>query len=584
MKVIRNLRSLRFQTQLILLSLTPVLVLMVLALVSLGYALNTVTRALFLQRNSALVELAAASISQDLDAYLQPLQTTAAALAARSSDLKAQQALLQDWSVFLRSFEGGVTLLNADGVAVASTAQSSDRLGLNYAFRDYFQTVRRTGTTTFSTLLTEKPTGQLAVVLAAPVLQGGEFKGALIGVLFLKQHVWTRELSILQTSQGSQAYLVDHEGNILYHPDAKQIGGNLKDEPALQRLLTVEQPLSQTYVSQRSGSEQMVSLAPIAETQWLIVLQEPSSVLLAPTRPYEILSGLLLGLGILAASLVMVGRLRHILHPMTDLIDQAEQVSTGQTGQPVTEDGPAELRLLIRTFNHMVTSLAEQQRTLRQYAMQIVKSQEEERRRISRDLHDETVQDLVGLSQRLELCRNSLVRDPAAAQRRIEELQALTVRTLADVRRMSNDLRPLILEDLGLVIAVKTACKSLAEDLPATQVDCVFEGHEKRLPDEQELIVFRIIQEALNNIRKHARSATQVKLVLCYQENEISVRVEDNGPGFELDSMGSLLEQGHLGLMGMLERADLFDGELKIDSAPGNGTRIDLRLFLTQPV
>ena len=120
----------------------------------------------------------------------------------------------------------------------------------------------------------------------------------------------------------------------------------------------------------------------------------------------------------------------------------------------------------------------------------------------------------MGLVQRLELCRNEIIRDPGAAKRRLDELQALAKSAVADVRRMSNDLRPLILEDLGLPVAVQTLVEDLGGDLPAARVACRVVGNERRLPAVAELTIFRVAQEALSNIRKHARSANKVDIRL----------------------------------------------------------------------
>ena len=183
-------------------------------------------------------------------------------------------------------------------------------------------------------------------------------------------------------------------------------------------------------------------------------------------------------------------------------------IAGGASFHPLEEHGPREMRQLIQTFNQIVTNMNEQQNALRQYAGQALRSQEAERQCISRDLHDQTVQDLVGLSQRLELCRSAMVRDPVSARRCLDELLDLTGRALSEVRRMSNDLRPFVLEDLGLAAATQHLCDTLVVELPDVQIDCVVLGKERRLNPEQELIAYRVIQEALSNIRKHARSST----------------------------------------------------------------------------
>jgi len=572
-----EVRRLGFQGQFALLVLMPVVLLAAAILAVTGYALQNILQTLILQRNTAMVSLAAASVSQDLHGYLRPLETTAAALSQRCGDLAAQQALLAEWEPFLAPFEGGVTLLDEHGTAVATTPNYTARMGLNYAFRPYFQAVASEQRPEFSTVLVERPSGQQAVVIAVPVMAENRLHGVLVGVLFLQKHLWKAELGILQTPRDSQAYLVDRLGNILYHPQPEQIGQQLND-PALLALLQEETPQSRLYQDQRGGSERVVAYAGVAGTHWVIVMEEPWQTLVSPVYPYVWATVAAMAAVIGLVTLLLLARLRRILRPVVMLMEQARSVSAGTGFQPVSEQGPAELRLLIRTFNQMVLNLEEQQRRLRRYARQIVRSQEEERQRIARDLHDETVQDLVGLAQRVDLCRTVLLRDPAAASRRLEELQSLTTRAVSEVRRMSNDLRPLILEDLGMQPALQAICRGLERDMPALRVEYTVEGAERRLTDEMELIVFRVTQEALTNVRKHARSATLVQLHLRFEAGYFQVDIGDNGPGFVVGDMDEFLRAGHLGLAGMIERAGLFDGRLTIESQPGEGTRVRLVL------
>jgi signal transduction histidine kinase len=329
---------------------------------------------------------------------------------------------------------------------------------------------------------------------------------------------------------------------------------------------------------QQTQIEQVVSFAPLGDIQWFLVIEESWSAIIAPVYPYLGLVTIILALAVGIAVLVLFFGLRRIVRPVLELMQKAQNVAGGASFHPLEEHGPLEMRQLIQTFNQMVTNLNEQQNVLRQYAGQALRGQEAERQRISRDLHDQTVQDLVGLSQRLELCRSALVRDPVAARRRLDELLVLTGRALSDVRRMSNDLRPFVLEDLGLAAAAQHLCDGLADELPDVVIDCVILGRERRLNPEQELIAYRVIQEALSNIRKHARSSTQVNVQLCFEDVNLSARVDDNGPGFELVGMNELMRQDHLGLAGMYERAQLMNGRLEIHTTPGKGTWIELTI------
>ena len=222
--------------------------------------------------------------------------------------------------------------------------------------------------------------------------------------------------------------------------------------------------------------------------------------------------------------------------------------------------------------------LEEQQQALREYAHRLIASQEDERKRLSRELHDETLQDLVALAQRAELARTALDRDAAVATRRLEDLQNLAKEMIIKLRRISNDLRPLILEDLGIAAAVQFLADELAEQMPGCEVTCEINGEECRLDPDVEITAFRIVQQALNNVRMHAPTTTRVDVTLAFEDEDLRASVRDNGPGFMMLDIDELVRQGHLGLAGMHERAGLLNGLVNIDSQPQVGTTVTLRL------
>ncbi|TLN24078.1 HAMP domain-containing protein, partial [bacterium] len=464
-----------------------------------------------------------------------------------------------------------------NGVAVAATISARSRLGHNYAFRPYFAEVQAQKGPVFSTFLEEVPSGTPAVVIAVPVMQGGQMKGQVIGVLFVEQHLWPQAIRDLETTVGAQAFLVDSQGTIIYHTRADQIGSTLKDDPLLVQVQAANQVASRLDENDSDGGR-VISYAPIGTLGWGVMVIEPWQTLMQPAMRYlYIIPGIIL-IGLALSVLLLLWVLRRTLSPLSALMEEAQRVADGGDFREAPVDGPPEISLLLSTFNRMMANQRSQREALRNYAKKILESQEEERKRISRDLHDETVQDLVGLSQRLELCRLAMVKDPQGARNRLDELQTLINRALIDVRRMSNDLRPSILEDLGLVAAARAMCQSLQQDLPTAEIAFQVVGVSHRLPDELELATYRVIQEALSNIRRHARSATRVQVEIEFKENSLSARIEDNGPGFEAVDVDDMMQQGHLGLAGMNERISLFDGRLDLVSSPGSGTSVRLLL------
>ncbi len=325
----------------------------------------------------------------------------------------------------------------------------------------------------------------------------------------------------------------------------------------------------------------IIAYASLPHSAHRVVLEEPLSNLAAPTFSFMVAITALMIAGLFVSfGLLWLGFYR-ISWPLLAVTEQARRVAAGEEFVPPDVSGPAEVEALVAAFNRMVTRLRAQRDTLQEYAKRVLHSQEEERKRISRDLHDETAQELVGLMQRIDLCRLTLEDNPRAMAA-LDELYALAAQTLDGVRRMSRDLRPLILEDLGLVAAIQTIAEELDEQLPQTSVFCEVIGRERRLPLDVELTTFRIVQEALTNVRKHAVGADRVYVTVQFKDESLQLRVEDNGCGFLLSDQSLRSRGERLGLLGMQERAELIGGQLTIHSQPDEGTMVVLDLDISE--
>ena len=220
--------------------------------------------------------------------------------------------------------------------------------------------------------------------------------------------------------------------------------------------------------------------------------------------------------------------------------------------------------------------ITERKRTednLRYFLQEITRAQEEERKRIARELHDDTAQVLGSLSRRLD---NFIRKKHGLAPNEVfflKDLQAQLNRGVEGVHRFSQALRLSVLDDLGLIPALRSLAKSLQES-DGIGTDLKVLGGEGRFSPEVELLLFRIVQEALNNIRRHAQ-ASEAQVVMEFAEDRIKVTISDNGRGFELSGrVGDLPRSGKLGLAGMRERAQLLGGTLEVQSTPGKGTTL----------
>jgi signal transduction histidine kinase len=210
---------------------------------------------------------------------------------------------------------------------------------------------------------------------------------------------------------------------------------------------------------------------------------------------------------------------------------------------------------------------------MRSYARQILTAQEEERKRIARELHDDTAQSLVALSRQLDALLSATDGDPERAKQRLLELRQITAQISQDVRRFSQDLRPSTLDDLGLLPTLEAVTTRMSTD---DHIDANLEviGEKRRLSPEVELVLFRITQEALTNVRKHS-GATKVLTTVEFGDGVVRIKVSDNGRGFTVPTRtDDLVETGKLGLTGMLERAHLAGGTVEVHSQPGTGATV----------
>jgi len=225
----------------------------------------------------------------------------------------------------------------------------------------------------------------------------------------------------------------------------------------------------------------------------------------------------------------------------------------------------------------MLHSLKNQQLRVRRLLAQAVHTQEEERKRISVDLHDSVAQWLVAASYRAQTCNELLSgHDSDEARGELAAMESTIDKSLKELRRVVTGLRPPALDELGLSYALRQSL----EDLKNDGLDCQFSevGTPLRLTSSMEIAVYRIVQEALTNVRKHA-DATKVNLSLQFQADKLLVEVHDNGRGFNLSqTLDSAIFVGHMGLLGMKQRAETLGGDIRIKTGKGTGTTIILSL------
>ena len=210
---------------------------------------------------------------------------------------------------------------------------------------------------------------------------------------------------------------------------------------------------------------------------------------------------------------------------------------------------------------------------VRNASRQVFQIIEEERMRIARDMHDGPAQSMANLVLQAEILERLIQRDPAAVVRELADFKDGVRAVLDDTRRLIFDLRPMTLDDLGLVPTLRKFVKEFG-DKAAVNAQLRVVGEEVRLPGSYEPTIFRIVQEALNNARKHAR-ARSVEVLITFQETAVTAVVRDDGVGMDVARVQAEVEgTKHLGLISMRERAELEKGTLEVRSELGRGTEV----------
>jgi signal transduction histidine kinase len=337
----------------------------------------------------------------------------------------------------------------------------------------------------------------------------------------------------------------------------------LNDQPAFERLDERIHGLRHLeYSATQALQEELVRIA--ERWRWVVVAVV---VVVAPVDS---------GLGwYLACAL---GRSLRVLHADAALLAREElDAPIARPPEPelaVLADAMEGSRVALGASRAERARLEEERRRLaRERLGAVVRAQEDERARIARELHDQAAQALTALRYRLGRIKQ-LSSDPAVGAE-VDQLVELSAETGRQIARLARDLRPSVLDDLGLVPALRTCAREFSDRI-GVEVDLSASGDIPRLSRDAETTIFRIVQEALTNVAKHAR-ASRVWIELGADQRRLTVSVRDDGRGFEAPTAAAEPRDGGsggLGLAGIRERAGLLEGSVEISSAPGQGTRL----------
>lgn len=577
------LRGLRLQLFVfIVLPLTALLIIFTFGSLSIH---QNAMRSLVGDRDERAVRTAAAGIGDQI--VTRAMLIRSLALGDRSSDsLTASTEIISSSNDLLSAFDLGLAFFDGRGNRIASSGDQTFWEGISSdSFHPSLLEMLRQATPqgSISKVFTRPDNGKLSVLILA-IVPGTDPEGERIAVGALSPEALVQKTLAEAFVAGNQTNIlvIDSSNNIIYLNSTQIFGKNPGNHAGVAEAL--QGRIGTAYVQPENNDEHVVAYAPIQPVGWALVTEESWETVATPTLRTTQVAPLVL----IPVLLVMLAALwfsvYQIVRPLQALETRAAQVAWGDyraIEKPV--EGIAEIRHLQAELVHLTHKVQAAQESLHGYIGAITAGQEEERRRLARDLHDDTIQSLIALKQRVQLAHLGLENGAVdgSTDKSLAELESMTEQTIQDLRRVTRALRPIYLEDLGLV----TALEMLALEVSQTSnIPVTFnrQGSEQRLDPKVELALYRMVQEALNNIVRHSQ-ATQAAVNLSFSPKEINLRVTDNGKGFKVPKTpAEFAPSGHYGLLGLQERAELTGATLKIQSSPGQGSEILIYLPFTK--
>lgn len=418
--------------------------------------------------------------------------------------------------------------------------------------------------------------------------------------------------SALSVSVGSQqdsaqyrVELIASGGEVVASSDPNERELTSRHSRILSGLVGDEEPRVVEHVRVETDTEpvnHVVAFAPLTDGSLGIVLEQPEDVVLAlPNdlrRRILLISGIGLAIGLAIAWLTS----RQVVRPLEVLTRNARAIAMGKLDQPVVPSGQDEIRRLGESFETMRSRLSAsvneleswgtelerrvQERTTELEARnlerdrllnKVITAQEDERARVARDLHDQVGQSLTALVMQLGAAEALLAKEKSDGTIQVQSAREGLSGTIEEVRRLMSDLRPSVLDDMGLASAVRWYTEQRLVDI-GIRTDIAVDPISRKLPPTTEISVFRIFQESINNIVKHA-GAKRVSVVLRTVGDHLEGAISDDGMGFD---SGTVVTGNNgrwaVGLIGMRERVHLLCGTIEIQSSPEAGTSVSFRI------
>jgi two-component system sensor histidine kinase UhpB len=464
-------------------------------------------------------ERTARSVARAVGEQLAHRLTSIRGLAIHTDEGIAPDRILGSASYLLPDFDGGLAFYSVDGDLVAPG--ENDR-PIPIAPPDFSSLLARAALEpTFSSPFSDPASGELFLLVVA----SADRKLIAVGAFSVTALIRSTLADAFLAGDQASVFVLDSSDRTLYRTGRLPLSMHNANHPGVKEALSGQS--GTTYMPQTAdSSEHVVAYSPIRPMNWALVIEESWELIDNPLLRTTQAAPLVLIPPFVVVLVALWFGIRQIVRPLQALASHAAELAWGRFGAiepPV--GGVIEIRHLQTELIHMARKLKAAQTGLRDYISAITAGQEEERRRLARELHDDTLQALIALNQRTHLARLSLADSPADAP--LAEIQTLMEQTMANLRRLTGALRPIYLEDLGLVAALEVLARETGQSADLA-VEFRRTGVERRLAAEVELALYRMAQEALSNVTRHAQ-ATRAALAIEFSQEGTVLTVSDNG-------------------------------------------------------
>lgn len=555
-----------------------------------------------MQNRLALARIIANHIQVILDNNLNRLHDVSlmGKINMRENDWRTRKRILQtlyEYSLFTE----GVFLLDEHGNQVLAYPAHYGYFP-NLTYINVVSRVLQTGRPLISDIYTLEPIKKKVIFMMVPLKDNdGAVTGIIGGTLGPTEPYISTLLESSRIGGGSYIEVIDSKGTIVASDDPGRVFEKHNYDSVLGRMIRsgesgiVECRRDHLTAGPLRGPADILAVVPLNAARWGVIVGQPKENFFAPAAALRRKFVMLVVVFILTAVFFSIVTSRHIVKPLKFLISSADRIASGDLQTPVGYLGSDEILALSRSFDVMRGKLADSLDRIRNHSIQlenqvarrtrqigesklriehllrkIISSQEDERKRIARGIHDTILQDISAFLIKLDVCR---LQPEKISVEKIDEMREIVVKTIDNVHAVIKDLRPSVLDDFGIDTAIAWLMKKHFGEKNINYELYADPLVGRRLPYQVETALFRVLQECIINIARHA-GAKNVFVTISAGESYLEILIEDDGVGFDFhELMERPAEDGRgLGILGMRERASLLGGSLQICSLKGEGT------------